>query len=272
LEGHRKMASLDPDEKISWLAAVLTAPLRPPHKLVAGIGEDDCAIIDFAPSSILVVTSDYVNANPIMLTLGIGTYYDMGRYLLNSNLADLCGSGAEPVAALVSIMWDRARAESDFEELIGGVQDAASYAGIAIVGGDTKLSSRPAYCATAIGTAKNRSHLFIKNRARPGDGVWVSGSLGSCAAGLYGWDEMSEDPAWLEWARRVVGDPPLPLDLARQASALAMEASGTDLSDGLGSDLASLCDVSEVGAEIVADALPLDTHVTPLAARLGVPP
>jgi len=265
------MASIDPDGKIPWLSAEIGTSLRSPYNLIAGIGDDDCAVLDLAQDSILVATTDYVNANPIMLTLAIGSYFELGRYLVNTSLADLCGSGAIPVAVLTSIMWDRAKSEAEFEQLMLGARAAATAASAAIVGGDTKLSSRAAYCAMGIGTAETQSHLFLKARALPGDGVWVSGNIGSCAAAVYGWDQQVSNEEWLEWAREAMTNPTLPLGLAREASALAMGAAGTDLSDGLGSDLTGLCDTSRVGVEIAADAIPVDPHVTVLSARLGVP-
>jgi thiamin-phosphate kinase len=265
------MADLDPDEKVSWLSATIGTALNPPYSLIAGIGDDDCAVVDLGGRSILIATSDYVNANPIILTLGIGSYFEVGQYLINSNLADLCGSGAEPVAVLTSIMWDKTHPEDEFEQLMLGAKTAATAARVAIVGGDTKLSSRAAYCAVGIGTAKTRSHLFLKGRAQARDGVWVSGNIGSCAAAVYGWERQSSDHEWREWARGAMASPTLPLALAREASALAMDAGGTDLSDGLGSDLASLCDVSKVGVEITADAIPVDPHVAVLSMQLGVP-
>jgi thiamine-monophosphate kinase len=265
------MAALDPDGKISWLRVAVSTALPEPHNLIAGIGDDDCAVIDLAEQGIIVATSDYVNANPIMVSLRAGSYFDIGRYLVNCNLADLCGSGAEPIAILTSIMWDRSRPESEFEQLMNGAKAAATSAGVAIIGGDTKLSSRAAYCATAIGTAKTASHLFLKSKAHPGDGVWVSGNLGSCAAAVYGWAKLLSNHEWLEWAGEAIRNPNLPLDLARKASALAMGAGGTDLSDGLGSDLDSICDVSQVGVEIWAEAIPVDPHVKVLSSQLHVP-
>jgi thiamine-monophosphate kinase len=266
------MASIDPDGKVPWLSAEIGTPLRKPHDLIAGIGDDDCAVVDLAGASLLVVTTDYANANPIMMTLAIGSYFELGRYLVNTSLADLCGSGAIPLGVLTSIMWDRSKPETDFEQLMQGAKAAATAGGAAIVGGDTKLSSRAAYCAMGIGTAATRSHLFLKSRARPGDGVWVSGNIGSCAAAVYGWELQESSEQWREWACGAVANPTLPLALAREASGLAMEASGTDLSDGLGSDLTSLCNTSRVGVEIAAAAIPVDPHVAALAAQLGVPP
>lgn len=266
------MASVDPDGKISWLRTEIGTSLRPPHHLIAGIGDDDCAVLELAHGSILVATTDYVNANPIMFTFAVGSYFELGRYLVNTSLADLCGSGAVPVAVLTSIMWDRSKSEAEFDQLMQGAKAAAAAANAAIVGGDTKLSSSAAYCATGIGTARTQSHLFLKARARSGDGVWVSGNIGSCAAAVYGWDLQASNEEWREWAREAMANPTLPLGLARGASTLAMDASGTDLSDGLGFDLTSLCDTSKVGVEIAAGAIPFDPHVAALSAQLGVPP
>jgi thiamine-monophosphate kinase len=267
-----KLHLLDPDGKVAWLSEEITSSLRDPYSLIAGVGEDDCAVLDVASRPIIVVTSDYVNARPIMMELGLGAHEDLGRYLVNSNLADLCGSGAEPVAILISVMWDRDTSESDFEAFMRGAQAAAEAAGAAVVGGDTKLSSRAAYCATAIGTAQAQSQLFLKRRARPGDGVWVSGSLGACGAAVLGWERDSLDDDWRDWARRSLTRPSLPLLLAQEASALRMHAAGTDISDGLGADLSSLCDVSSVGVEVDPRAIPTDAQVSTIADLMDVPP
>jgi thiamine-monophosphate kinase len=263
---------IDPDGKISWLNDMIGSTLQPPFELMAGIGDDDCAVFDLGGRPILIITSDYVNAQPMILTLRIGSYFELGKYLVNCNLADLCGSGAEPVAILTSIMWNREEPESGFEQFMQGAKTAASAAGVAIVGGDTKLSSHAAYCAVAVGAAETRSNLFLKGRARAGDGVWVSGNVGSCAAAVFGWNQQPASSEWREWARGAVANPELPLRLAREASALAMDAAGTDLSDGLGADLASLCNTSNVGVEIIAGAIPTDVHVSVASAQLGAPP
>jgi thiamin-phosphate kinase len=229
-------------------------------------------VLELFGSSILVATTDYVNAQPIIMTLGIGSYFELGRYLVNCNLADLCGSGAEPLALLISIMWDRDTHQSAFDELVKGAGDAAARVGAAIVGGDTKLSSRASFGAVAFGTAHSRSELFLKNRARPEDGVWVSGPLGSCAAAVLGWDDRLLADSWRAWAREALANPSLPIELARGASALAMDGGGTDISDGLGADLSGLCDASHVGVEVHAESIPVADPVGIIATQIGVPP
>src|SRR5258708_6443435 len=129
------MAGMDPDAKIPWLNDMIASTVRSPFELIAGIAEDDCAVLDLDERSILVVTSDYVNAQPMIITLGLGSYFELGRYLVNCILADLCGSGAEPLAILTSIMWNREEAECGFEQLMRGAKAAATAGGVAIVGG-----------------------------------------------------------------------------------------------------------------------------------------
>jgi thiamine monophosphate kinase len=100
----------------------------------------------------------------------------------------------------------------------------------------------------------------------------VSGNVGSCAAAVFGWEQQAASHVWRDWARGAVANPVLPLHLSREASALALDAAGTDLSDGLGADLASLCDASKVGVEIIAEAIPIDVHVGVVSSHIGAPP
>ena len=264
------ISALDPDDAPAWLAMNVGINRVPALNVLAGIDADDCAILE-APSPLIVLTTDYVNATPISLQLGLASIYDIGRYLVNANLADLCGSGARPAALLVSVMWDRSSPREEFEELMRGADSAASECSVRIIGGDTKLGPKSAYAATAIGFADDESELFIKSRATPGDGVWVSGTLGSCAAAVLGFAMPEMSPAWRTWAEAAIVRPTLPLAISRQVASLRMGAAGTDISDGLGADLNDLCNSSGVGVEITAGAIPLAPEAEAVARSLAVP-
>jgi len=263
-------SALDPDDAPAWLAMNIGLNRTPGLNVLAGIETDDCAILE-APSPLIVLTTDYVNATPISLQLGLASMSGLGRYLVNANLADLCGSGARPAALLVSIMWNRSSPREEFEELMRGADSAASECSVRIIGGDTKLGSRSAYAATAIGFADDETQLFIKSRATPGDGVWVSGPLGSCAAAVLGCAMPEMSPAWRTWAEGAIVRPTLPLAISRKAASLRMGAAGTDISDGLGADLNDLCNASGVGVEITAEAIPLAPEAEAVARSLAVP-
>lgn len=218
----------------------------------------------------MVATTDYVNANPIGLQLGISDYADIGYYLVASNLSDLLGSAALPEGVLLSIMWERDRDKSDFEQLLDGVAQAVAQYGVPVLGGDTKLGKSQAFCATAFGSVEDDSSLALQTRAKPGHDIWLSGPVGSCAAATHGLCSQSGSPAWRQWASERVRRPSLPWAQSRTLSELRIRPGGIDLSDGLGVDLSTLADRSGVGFRVEWAALPVEQQTQEYASLLGV--
>jgi thiamine monophosphate kinase len=109
--------------------------------------------------------------------------------------------------------------------------------------------------------------LFLKNRARPGDVIWVSGSLGSVAAALDGLKSKTMNETWNKWAKKKIITPSLPLSKSRKISKTRKINAGTDLSDGLCADLFSLCTASKVGAIIEVDKIPVERQVKAIAEK-----
>src|SRR5450759_3739949 len=103
------MRYLNPDEEVLKFPRVFPASS---DRVLAGAGQDDCGIIRLG-HEIVVISTDYVNAHPIGLELGISSFRDLGHYLVTCNLSDLLGSGAKPIAILISIMWSRTQNASD---------------------------------------------------------------------------------------------------------------------------------------------------------------
>lgn len=261
---------LDPDEMPPWLASLWpTAQFAP--TVLAGVNDDDCAVLQLG-SELLVVTTDYLNAEPIATQLGIGTVADLGRLVVAANLSDLCGSGAEPRALLIAVMMERCSTESDFRDLMGGVRDEAKRWGVPVVGGDTKLGGSRAILGVAIGTAPSEAHLFLKNRCGAGDLLWCSGALGSCSAAAAGLRRTDVSSDWRAWAEKAILSPTVPLGKSRLLSAERLGLAGIDVSDGLAADLYKMCVSSGVGAIIDAARIPVDTHVNEVAGRLCVEP
>jgi thiamine-monophosphate kinase len=238
---------------------------------MAGIDDDDCAVLSI-DGQLIVVTTDFLNANPIALQLGFGTIHDLGRLLVCANLSDLCGSGATPTALLIAITMEYGSAVSEFRQLISGIEEESQRWSVPVVGGDTKLGKSRALLAVAFGTAKSEQNLFLKNGAIPGDTVWVSGHLGSCGAAVIGLTDDLMNESWREWARGAILRPRLPLEQSRQVSQAGWGNGGTDISDGLGADLVGLCRASGVGAAIYAANLPIAAEAVELAEVMGIPP
>ena len=106
---------LNPDLMPSWLSNLFNTENH--ENILTNINDDDCAVMKFG-DRYLVITTDFLNANPISVELGIASNYDLGRLLVLSNLSDLCGSGAKPFAMLTGITMKKYESENNFKELI----------------------------------------------------------------------------------------------------------------------------------------------------------
>jgi len=150
-----------------------------------GIG-DDCALIDVGGQT-LAITSD-------MLLEGVHFLPDvdpeaLGHKALAVNLSDLAAAGARPRCFLLDLALPRADARW-LEAFSRGMFALAQSHGCALIGGDTTRAPQGAGVAgvlsiaiTAIGEI-DRARYAGRSGARPGDDIWVSGSLGEAALAL----------------------------------------------------------------------------------------
>ena len=248
------MAPFDPDAMPAWLSQLIIANGK--TRVIAGIDDDDCAVLRW-DQGLLVITTDYLNARPIAKELGLGGTKDLGRICVLANLADLCGSGADPRALLSAVTMPRDAPAVDFEDLMSGFFDEATRWGIPVVGGDTKLGTSMAVLGIGIGAAESEAQLFLKNRAQPGDSVWCSGNLGSCSAAVLGIRDARTSDSFKNWAESAILRPSLPLAKSRSISQNKLGHGGIDISDGLGNDLHRLAKASRVGLVVHADGVSL---------------
>ena len=175
----------------------------------------------------------------------------VGWKLVAVNLSDLAAKGAEPVAALMGVSL---RHDGEWEErFLDGVAAACETYHIPLVGGDTIALPPGAprvLGLTAVG--RGRGKIPPRSGGRPGDALWLVGTLGDASAGLDALrdDDQAEGPL-VEAYRRPVPQLAAGRLLAPNASAMM------DVSDGLLLDASRLCTASNCGAEIDLDALPL---------------
>lgn len=175
---------------------------------------------------------------------------DVAWKLVAVNLSDLAGKGARPLAALLGYTLGEAEWDRSFAE---GLALALASFGLPLIGGDTV--SAPAgtprtLSLTAIGEAQEE--VPSRAGAKPGDLLWVSGSLGDAGAGLRVLEgEIAGDEALVRRYRA-----PRPRLEAGQALAAMVDAM-MDVSDGLLIDARRMAAASAVGVEIDLDQLPL---------------
>jgi thiamine-monophosphate kinase len=175
----------------------------------------------------------------------------VGWKLVAVNLSDLAGKGATPAAAVLSLtigsdsIWD--------EAFLTGVEAACASYGLPLIGGDTIALPEGAprvFGLTAIGRAGPRTPS--RGGGKPGDKLWLVGTVGDSAAGLALLLEDRRAAGLLvDSYRRPVPQLVAGHTLAPHANAMM------DVSDGLLLDARRLAEASGCSATIDLDSLPL---------------
>lgn len=238
-----------------------------PGRATLGIG-DDCALLTPAPGRQIAISSDmlvedrhfFAGADPRML----------GHKALAVNLSDLAAMGARPVAFTLALALPRA--DPDWlAGFSGGLFALADAHDCELIGGDTTKGPLN-ICITVFGELEP-GRALRRAAARPGDDIWISGTLGDARLALAGyWKELDLDPALHAQAapRMHLPTPRVALGMALAGGPAGPVAhAALDISDGLVGDLGHILAASGVGATLDVDALPAGPALArqPLALR-----
>ncbi len=215
--------------------------------VVLGVG-DDCALLEVPTGQQLAVSLD---------TLVEGVHFPadadpeaVGWRALAVNLSDLAAMGATPAWLTLGLTLP----EADPEWLEGfsrGLAELARHAGVQLVGGDTTRG--PRCLSLQVHGWVPAGQALRRDGARPGDLIYVTGTLGDSAAGLAQWQNQRPDPdPWL--AQRFMRPEPR---LAWGQRLRGLASAAIDLSDGLVSDLGHILQRSGVAARVERERLPL---------------
>lgn len=241
-----------------------------PSGLRLGIG-DDCALLGVRPGEELAVTTDLSIAGR-HFRLDWHRPETVGHRALARGLSDLAAMGARPVAAFLSLGLPKeltraaGRRAPWVHGFLDGLLGLAAVHKTPLAGGDLAESPVAVADIVLVGAVK-RGKALLRSGARVGDLLYVTGTLGGAAAGLARLRKLAEAhpgsskppviPKRLETllAPHLYPQPRIAQGLALVRRGLATAA--LDLSDGLSTDLAHLCEESGVAAEVDAAALPL---------------
>jgi thiamine-monophosphate kinase len=225
-----------------------------------------------------VVTTDLL-VEDVDFRLTTTTPRLLGHKALAVSLSDMAAMGARPRFALLSVGIPRGVWRSGFlDRFYEGFFALADGYAVRLIGGDvSRTPERVMIDSIVIGEAAHGSAVF-RSGARPGDHIFVTGSLGGSYAGLQLLEhEVSgriERRLHLSIERAIRRhrrpEPRLAwgVMLCEEGLATAM----IDISDGLSSDLSHLCHESGVGASVDARRIPIDPSVVQLAGELRLNP
>lgn len=236
---------------IDWIRR---QPSRPAGKgTMLGIG-DDCAILEPAAGSRLLVTTDMLMDGRHFRLASDGPEA-AGYKAMGVNLSDIAAMAGIPRAAVVSVALPSADAFAIVRGLHAGLKRMADRFEVDLVGGDTNGWDGPLVISvTVLGETTSRGAVR-RSGAMPGDLVFVTGPLGGS---LHRGRHLRPEPR---------------VEEATAIHAAARIHAMIDISDGLSSDLSHILEESGgVGAVLEAGAIPIHPDAVDLAGVDGTSP
>ena len=238
-----------------------------------GIG-DDCAVIQSDTKKDYLVSTDMLVEN-VHFDLSWHPPHLLGRKCIAVNLSDIAAMGGEPRFAFISVSVPRYISREWLKKWSEGVLSMLTDYNCVLAGGDTVQGSVLTINVTIIGTAgKNR--WITRQKAGSGESIFVSGPLGSAAAGLRIFMSRSDrELRNLEKAepfkiQHLCPEPEVALGKLLNES--GMITSMQDISDGLATDLAHICKSSGVSAEVEERLLPCLPDLAEMCRYLDTTP
>ena len=268
----------------------LTKDIKPNNESTKyGVG-DDCAVLHYPDSEVLVTTDMLMEGAHFDLT-----YIDLQHLGWKSamvNISDIFAMNGTPRQMTVSLALSKRFSVEDMEQFYAGLRMACDKWDVDVIGGDTTSSyTGLAISITCIGEAR-KEDIVYRNGAKETDLICVSGDLGAAYMGLQLLErEKAVYYQMVEEAKKQ-GKPAPDFQpdfagkeylLQRQ---LKTEARGDiinklreagirptammDISDGLSSELMHICKQSGVGCRIFEKQLPIDYQTAVMAEELNM--
>jgi thiamine-monophosphate kinase len=221
-----------------------------------GVGDDGAVMVPAEGRSLVAVVD----------TLVEGVHYpagfpatDVGFRALAVNLSDVAAMGGTPRWMTLALTL----AEADESWLAGfaaGLFESADEYSVALVGGDTTRGAQTVISVQLLGEVAPNA-ILTRAGATPGDGIYVTGSVGDAAAGLA----LLDAPATVhpdseaEYLVRRFARPAARVAFGASLGGIATAA--IDLSDGLGTDLRKLLEASGAAGTIDLALLPVSRQL-----------
>ena len=220
--------------------------------MLKGIG-DDCAVLRISPAHETLVTTDF-SLEGIHFRREWHSAKFIGHRCLTRGLSDIAAMGGVPIAAFLSLALPPKLSQAWVNRFMKGLLALAGQHNVTLAGGDTAQSPSGVLADIIVLGSIPRGKAILRSGAKPGDAIYVTGSLGASAAWLK---QLLQGHKPRRMPNSLFPQPRLQTALFLRQKHLATAM--IDLSDGLSTDLSHICEESGVGAELWQDAIPRAT-------------
>ncbi len=187
-----------------------------------------------------------------------------------SNVSDISAMGGKPQIALLGLCLNKNWTENEKNRVAEAFKKGLAKRGIALIGGDTVTGSIGVFSLTLLGTPQE--HVLCRNGASVGENIFVVGSLGKSAAGLWVLENCPEEKTRFQRLVDYHLSPKIIENAGTELVKVGVRGACIDISDGLSSELTHLAKSSQVGMQIFENKLPIDSEVLEMAAFFGLNP
>jgi thiamine-monophosphate kinase len=234
------------------------------HPGALGLADDAAFIKPPAGCDLVLKTDAIIGGVHFFIDDAAG---DVARKALRVNLSDLAAKGAAPLGFLLSLALPKDIGDDWLSAFAQGLGADAEHYGCPLFGGDTDRTPGPITIAIAMFGSLPEGTMVRRAGAKPGDRVFVSGTIGDASLGLG----LRKGAGWkLTQAQRQHLASRYLLPQPRNALAEAVRAHASaamDVSDGLAGDLSKLCRASKVAADIDVARVPLSDAAQAVVAN-----
>jgi len=217
-----------------------------------GIG-DDCAVLRLPMGHEALITTDF-SLEGVHFRRNWHGPEVVGHRCLTRGLSDIAAMGGEPLAAFLSLALPAKLSQKWVHRFLDGLLGLAKQFGVPLAGGDTAQSPGGILADIVVMGSVPKGRAVLRSGARVGDAIYVTGSLGGSAAAI---DRLRKGKRAGARDYSQHFRPTARVEVGRYLRDRGLASAMIDVSDGLSTDLAHICEESGVGAEGEAGLIPL---------------